>query len=224
MKIQPHSKTFLDISDPRAVLETYLRQYSCLTVGDTIVFHYNERNYYIDIVEAKPQRAVSIIETDCEVDFLPPKDYVEPERPPPPPSNAPGLASTSTPMAASATVGSGNATGTGTETGAGLGATLGRRVGLKRPAGEEEGAGAGKSPNDDDEEEAKPTFIPFGGTANRISGKKGGGSATGGGSRDPPPDGRVHGEEDAAKIKAEKDAKRAAAFAAFSGTSRRLKD
>ena len=42
---------------------------------------YNNKKYYIDVVETKPSSAISIIETDCEVDFAPPLDYVEPERP-----------------------------------------------------------------------------------------------------------------------------------------------
>jgi ubiquitin fusion degradation protein 1 len=78
-KLQPHSKDFLDISNPRAVLETSLRNFSCLTVGDTIPIHYNNKVYYIDIVEARPSEAVSVIETDCQVDFAPPLDYVEPD-------------------------------------------------------------------------------------------------------------------------------------------------
>ena len=41
---------------------------------------YNNKKYYIDIVETKPSSAISIIETDCEVDFAPPLDYKEPER------------------------------------------------------------------------------------------------------------------------------------------------
>lgn len=44
---------------------------------------YNNKKFYIDIVEAKPSAAVSIIETDCEVDFAPPLDYKEPEKPAP---------------------------------------------------------------------------------------------------------------------------------------------
>lgn len=44
---------------------------------------YNNKKYYIDIVETKPASAISIIETDCEVDFAPPLDYKEPERPQP---------------------------------------------------------------------------------------------------------------------------------------------
>lgn len=42
---------------------------------------YNNKRYYIDIVETKPSKAISIIETDCEVDFAPPLDYKEPEKP-----------------------------------------------------------------------------------------------------------------------------------------------
>lgn len=47
---------------------------------------YNNKKYYIDIVETKPSNAISIIETDCEVDFAPPLDYKEPERPVPSPA------------------------------------------------------------------------------------------------------------------------------------------
>lgn len=64
-------------------LETTLRTFSCLTTGDNIMVAYNNKKYYIDIVETRPSDAISIIETDCEVDFAPPLDYVEPERPAP---------------------------------------------------------------------------------------------------------------------------------------------
>lgn len=43
-------------------LETTLRRYSCLTTGDSILINYNNKRYFIDIFETKPQRAVSIIE------------------------------------------------------------------------------------------------------------------------------------------------------------------
>ncbi|GLU02818.1 hypothetical protein SLE2022_200530 [Rubroshorea leprosula] len=91
VKLQPHTKDFLDISNPKAILETTLRNYSCLTTGDSIMVAYNNKKYYIDIIETKPSNAISIIETDCEVDFAPPLDYKEPERPtaPTPSSRAP---------------------------------------------------------------------------------------------------------------------------------------
>lgn len=81
VKLQPHTKDFLEISNPKAILETTLRNFSCLTTGDSIMVAYNNKKYYIDIVETKPSSAISIIETDCEVDFAPPLDYKEPERP-----------------------------------------------------------------------------------------------------------------------------------------------
>ncbi|KAJ8750477.1 hypothetical protein K2173_015621 [Erythroxylum novogranatense] len=81
VKLQPHTKDFLDISNPKAVLETSLRNYSCLTTGDTIMVTYNNKKYFIDIVESKPSSAISIIETDCEVAFAPPLDYKVPENP-----------------------------------------------------------------------------------------------------------------------------------------------
>ncbi|KAL8543096.1 hypothetical protein ACS0TY_003835 [Phlomoides rotata] len=81
VKLQPHTKDFLDISNPKAILETTLRNFSCLSTGDSIMVAYNNKKYYIDIIEAKPSHAISIIETDCEVDFAPPLDYKEPERP-----------------------------------------------------------------------------------------------------------------------------------------------
>ena len=43
-------------------LETTLRKYSCLTTGDSVLINYNNKRYFIDIFETKPQRAVTIIE------------------------------------------------------------------------------------------------------------------------------------------------------------------
>jgi ubiquitin fusion degradation protein 1 len=81
VKFQPHSKDFLDITNLKVMLEKSLRSYSCLTTGRTIMIPYNNKKYYIDVVETKPSPAISIIETDCEVDFAPPLDYIEPEKP-----------------------------------------------------------------------------------------------------------------------------------------------
>ncbi|OVA17838.1 Ubiquitin fusion degradation protein UFD1 [Macleaya cordata] len=83
VKLQPHSKDFLDITNPKAILETALRSFTCLTTGDTIMVPYNNNKFYIDILETQPTSAVSIVETDCEVDFAQPLDYKEPEKPEP---------------------------------------------------------------------------------------------------------------------------------------------
>eukprot|EP00929_Paragymnodinium_shiwhaense_P012350 TRINITY_DN11935_c0_g2_i1.p1 TRINITY_DN11935_c0_g2~~TRINITY_DN11935_c0_g2_i1.p1 ORF type:complete len:317 (-),score=67.71 TRINITY_DN11935_c0_g2_i1:233-1183(-) len=79
VKLQPLTSDFLDIHNPRAVLENSLRNFATLTVGDSIRLDYNSRIYEIEIVECKPSNAVSIIEADVNVDFAPPKDYKEPE-------------------------------------------------------------------------------------------------------------------------------------------------
>jgi len=78
VKLQPVHSDFLDIHNPRAVLENSLRNFATLTVGDCIVIDYNQRKYEIEIVECKPAKAISIIEADVNVDFAPPKDYKEP--------------------------------------------------------------------------------------------------------------------------------------------------
>jgi ubiquitin fusion degradation protein 1 len=83
IKLQPQDTNFLDISDPKAVLETAFRNFSCLTQGDIFTFLYNETTYEIAVLEVKPQgekKAVSVQETDIEVDFAPPVGYVEPSR------------------------------------------------------------------------------------------------------------------------------------------------
>jgi ubiquitin fusion degradation protein 1 len=58
-----------------------LRNFFCLTKGDTIMIMYNNK-FYLNVLETGPSYAISIFETDCEVDFAPPLDYQEPERVP----------------------------------------------------------------------------------------------------------------------------------------------
>ena len=91
VKIQPQSVDFLEISDPKAVLEQALRNFSTLTAGDVIEFKYNCLTFEVLIMEVKPDAAgITIVDTDLEVDFAPPKGYVEPEYKPrgPPPTMA----------------------------------------------------------------------------------------------------------------------------------------
>lgn len=78
VKIQPQSTDFLDISDPKAVLEQAFRNFSTLTVGDIITIAYNDKRFEILVMEARPDSGISIIETDLEVDFAAPLGYIEP--------------------------------------------------------------------------------------------------------------------------------------------------
>jgi len=78
VKLQPQHVDFLEISNPRAVLEHALRNFSCVTKGDVICVPYNSKNYHFELKEVKPQDAACIIETDCNVDFDAPIGYKEP--------------------------------------------------------------------------------------------------------------------------------------------------
>nr|GEW91307.1 ubiquitin recognition factor in ER-associated degradation protein 1 [Tanacetum cinerariifolium] len=77
VKLQIYTSNFLNISNPKAILETTLRNFSCLTTGDNIMVAYNNKQYYIDIIESKPKNAITTIGTECEVDFALPLDYKE---------------------------------------------------------------------------------------------------------------------------------------------------
>nr|AAD08720.1 ubiquitin fusion-degradation 1 like protein [Homo sapiens] len=79
-KFQPQSADFLDITNPKAVLENALRNFACLTTGDVIAINYNEKIYELRVMETKPDKAVSIHECDMNVDFDAPLGYKEPER------------------------------------------------------------------------------------------------------------------------------------------------
>lgn len=78
-KFQPQSADFLDITNPKAVLENALRNFACLTTGDMIAIDYNDKIYEFCVLETRPGKAVSIIECDMNVEFAPPVGYKEPE-------------------------------------------------------------------------------------------------------------------------------------------------
>lgn len=83
VKLQPQSTNFLDISDPKAVLERAFRNFAALTKGDVFNFEYNDTVYDVAVLEVKPETekmGVCMIETDVSVDFAPPVGYVEPTR------------------------------------------------------------------------------------------------------------------------------------------------
>ena len=83
VKLQAQSTSFLDISDPKAVLENAFRNFSCLTKGDIFTFSYNDQTFEMAVLETKPEtdkKAISVLETDLEVDFAAPLGYEEPKR------------------------------------------------------------------------------------------------------------------------------------------------
>ncbi|TYJ53849.1 hypothetical protein B9479_005537 [Cryptococcus floricola] len=85
-KIQAQSTMFLEVADPKAVLESALRSYSVLSPNDIIEITYNSLTFEFLIMEVTPAGpGISVIDTDLEVDFATPKGYVEPPRPEPKP-------------------------------------------------------------------------------------------------------------------------------------------
>lgn len=80
VKLQPHKTEFIELPDPRAILERNLSNYVCMTKGDTIQVKVVNKTYLFDVLEVKPQNntnCICLIEADIEVDFAPPLDYVE---------------------------------------------------------------------------------------------------------------------------------------------------
>ena len=80
IKIQPHLTAFIENPNPKTILENNLRNYFCLTEGDTITVTFNRKDYLIDIIECKPKKAICTVNCDIEIDFAPPKDYKELEQ------------------------------------------------------------------------------------------------------------------------------------------------
>lgn len=80
VKFQPQSPEFIDIHNPKAVLERVLRKFACLTKGDTISLNYNNHEYELCVLECKPADAISIIECDLNVDFATPIGYEPPTK------------------------------------------------------------------------------------------------------------------------------------------------
>ena len=68
IKIGPN-QDFLDLTNPKAVLEMRLRHFACLSKGDIVAINYNNKIYELNVMETKPAAAVSIIECDMNVDF-----------------------------------------------------------------------------------------------------------------------------------------------------------
>ena len=79
IKIQPHKTEFINNPNPKTILEYNLRNYFCVTEGDTISVKFGKKLYQIDILECKPDKAIRTLNCDLMVDFAPPKDYKEPK-------------------------------------------------------------------------------------------------------------------------------------------------
>lgn len=156
IRLRPRQSAFIELHDPRAVLETRLTKYSALSKGDTISIHYCDTEYKLDITVVRAKSlgevaAASIIDTEVQVDF---------ERPADMPDSPVRTAAPPMPTAAGKNVIGGTAVAGGT------------------PAINFEPVKTYKPPSLTDEPPAKaagsasasPSFVPFGGSGRSISG------------------------------------------------------
>lgn len=222
VKLQPQSSAFIDIANPKAVLEATLRNFTCLTKGDTIAIPYNDKTFYINVLETAPGDAICIVEADVNVDFAPPADA--PEEPAKPAAGA----SSASGSAATGSAWRPGAVGDGMDPAERLRARLEK---FKKP-------GAGAANNDDsdssDEEDTKPAepkVVPFQGSGHTLSGRKGksltfGAPASASASSGTAASSSTTNENGAASstTKQEEAKKKDKAFAAFSGKGRSLRD
>lgn len=80
IKIQPQSPDFLEITDPRAVLEFTLRQFTTLSPNDCFWINYADQIFKVKVLVTEPNpTGILVIETDLNVDFAPPVGYIEPD-------------------------------------------------------------------------------------------------------------------------------------------------
>ncbi|CAK73140.1 unnamed protein product (macronuclear) [Paramecium tetraurelia] len=77
IKVQPHKSAFIKLSDPKDILKTYLKNFTCLTQDETITINYQDVNYLIDIVKVEPinkHNAICIDEFYFDIDLMDPLD------------------------------------------------------------------------------------------------------------------------------------------------------
>ena len=80
-KFQAQSVDFLNIEDPKAVLEQALAtHFTCLSEGEMIEFKDGDRIYELLVTEVRPKRSCLILDCDLVVDFEQPVGYIEPGR------------------------------------------------------------------------------------------------------------------------------------------------
>lgn len=78
LKLKPMSMDFLEIEEPKVILEEAFKNYTCIMEGDMIGFEYGGIPMRVEVTEVRPDgRAMVLLDTECEVDFEPPVGYEE---------------------------------------------------------------------------------------------------------------------------------------------------
>ena len=55
IKFQPHQTAFIDLPDPKGILEREMINYACVFKGDTININHAGKDYQINILDCKPK-------------------------------------------------------------------------------------------------------------------------------------------------------------------------
>ena len=71
--LQPLGLDFAELANHKAVLETSLRMHATMTVGDVLTVQHQGLEYQLRVKELKPEEAVTVLETDMEVEVVPPE-------------------------------------------------------------------------------------------------------------------------------------------------------
>lgn len=78
--LKPFTSNFLSIENPKVYLEAHLKKhYTVLFKNQIISTIYGNTFINIEILDTQPENQVCILETDINVDFEAPYDYIEPE-------------------------------------------------------------------------------------------------------------------------------------------------
>ena len=76
IKIRPHNKELIEKDFLEDILENYLSNFSCLNKNTTIPIKIFDKFYDIDIIDTKPDKNIYIVNSDINIDFDKPVNYV----------------------------------------------------------------------------------------------------------------------------------------------------
>lgn len=82
--LRPQTETFFKLSNPKSVLEHYLKKFTVLYQGEILSIEYLDRMFDIDVIETKPDLAIDIVDTDLRLEFVNMFEELKPAEPPEP--------------------------------------------------------------------------------------------------------------------------------------------
>jgi len=76
IKIKPEKTAFVELGNPKVILENKIKNYVLLTEGEDILINHLSVEYSIKIVKCYPYKVISTLEIDrLEIEFDEPADY-----------------------------------------------------------------------------------------------------------------------------------------------------